>query len=64
MKRSELIQFHTDEAASLRATADTAPGTPGAAQCRAAARDHDSLAQAAHVGDYPHPSEQITGTDI
>ncbi|QKW31502.1 hypothetical protein HUT11_35660 (plasmid) [Streptomyces seoulensis] len=64
MKRSERIQFHTEEAAALRVTAATASGTPGARQCLAAARDHDSLAEAARVGDYPHPSEHIVGTDI
>lgn len=64
MKRSERIQHHTTEAASLRTTAALAPGTPGAAQCLANARDHDALAEAARVGDYPDPSEQIIGTDI
>lgn len=63
MSRSSRIQFHTEEADALRATAAEAPGTPGASQCLAAARDHDSLADAARVGDYPHPSEHIVGTD-
>jgi hypothetical protein len=64
MKRSERIQFHNEEAASLRATSALAPGTPGASQCLSQARDHDSLAEAARVGDYPHASEHIVGTDI
>ena len=64
MKRNERIQFHTEEAASLRATAALAPGTPGGRECLAQARDHDALAEAARVGDYPHPSEHIVGTDI
>jgi hypothetical protein len=64
MKPSEKVQFHTEEAAALRNTAALAPGTPGSRQCLAAARDHDSLAEAARVGDYPHPSEHIAGTDI
>jgi len=63
-KRSELAQFHTEEAAALRSTASLAPGTPGSQQCLAAARDHDSLAEAARVGDYPHSSDHIVGTDI
>jgi hypothetical protein len=64
MKRSERIQFHTEEAAALRSTAALAKGTPGSRECLAQARDHDSLAEAARAGDYPHPSEQIIGTDI
>lgn len=64
MKRSEAISYHTEEAAALRATAALADGTPGSRQCLAQARDHDSLAEAARVGDYPHPSEHIVGTDI
>lgn len=64
MSRSSRIQSHTQEAASLRSTAAAAPGTPGAGQCLAAARDHDSLAETARVGDYPHPSDHIVGTDI
>lgn len=58
------IQFHTEEAAAARALAETAPGTPGARQCLDNARDHEALAEAARVGDYPHPSEQIVGLDI
>lgn len=64
MSRSRRIQFHTEEATALRATAAEAPGTPGARQCLSQARDHDSLAEAARVGDYPHPSEHIVGTDF
>lgn len=64
MKRSERIQFHTEEAAALRATAALATGTLGSRECLAQARDHDALAEAARVGDYPHPSDQINGTDI
>ena len=64
MKRSERIQFHNEEASALRGIAALAQGTPGSRQCLAAARDHDALAEAARVGDYPHPSEQIIGTDI
>jgi hypothetical protein len=63
-KRCQLAQFHTEEAAALRSTASLAPGTPGSQQCLAAARDHESLAEAARVGDYPHPSEHIVGTDV
>lgn len=57
------VQFHTEEAAAARALAARAPGTPGAQQCLANARDHESLAEAARVGDYPHSSEHIVGTD-
>ncbi|WP_416975641.1 hypothetical protein [Streptomyces sp. 4F14] len=58
------IEYHTKEAADLRTTAATAPGTPGARQCLALARDHDALADAARAGDYPSPADHIIGTDI
>jgi hypothetical protein len=64
MKRNDRIRFHTEEATALRSTAALAPGTPGGRECLAQARDHDSLAEAARVGDYPHPSEHIVGTDV
>lgn len=55
MNRSELIQYHTEEAAALRET--------GGSHALSWASHHEDLAEAARVGDYPHPSEQITGTD-
>ncbi|MGW2090374.1 hypothetical protein [Streptomyces sp. NPDC001880] len=53
MKRSEAIQFHTEEAAAADRLAGLAPGTPGARQCASNARDHRAMAEAARVGDYP-----------
>jgi hypothetical protein len=57
MKRSKAIQYHEEEAASYRRTAAEAPGTPGARQCLAAARDHADLAEAARLNDYPENLE-------
>lgn len=53
MKRTEAIRFHNEEAAALRATAALAEGTPGSRQCLSHARDHEDLADAARVGEYP-----------
>ncbi len=64
MKRSERIQFHTEEAAALDRTAALAPNTPGARQCTELAADHRAMAEAARAGDYPHPTDHITSTDI
>lgn len=64
MNRSERIQFHTEEAASYDRTAALAPNTPGGRQCAELAADHRDLAEAARVGDYPHPSDHIVGTDV
>jgi hypothetical protein len=64
MNRSELIKFHTEEAASYERSAALVPGTPAGRQCAELAADHRDLAEAARVGDYPHPSEHIVGTDI
>ncbi|MCX5336900.1 MULTISPECIES: hypothetical protein [unclassified Streptomyces] len=64
MARNDRAQFHNEEASALRATAALAPGSPGSRECLAQARDHDALAQAARVGDYPHSSEHIVGNDI
>lgn len=52
MKRSEAVQFHTEEAASYDRLAAAAPGTPGSRQCSALANNHRSMADAARAGDY------------
>lgn len=52
MKRSEAIKFHTQEAAAARSLAAQAAG-PGSRELLAQASDHDSMAAAARVGDYP-----------
>lgn len=57
MKRNEAIQYHQEEAAALRRTAAEAPGTPGARQCLSHANDHDNLATAARLHDYPEDLE-------
>lgn len=57
MKRTDAITFHQEEAASFDKLADQAPNTPGASQCRAAASDHRSMADAARLYDYPEALE-------
>jgi hypothetical protein len=52
MKRSDAIRYHRGEAAALRRTAAEDPDTSGASQCRAAARDHEDMAEAAELHDY------------
>lgn len=51
-KRADVVTYHTEEAEAADRLASLAPGTPGARQCAANARDHRSLAEAARVGEY------------
>lgn len=57
MKRYEAIQHHQEEAASYRRAAAEETGTPGSGQCLSHARDHDSMADAARLHDYPEDLE-------
>ncbi|MFJ8583646.1 hypothetical protein ACIRD2_03160 [Streptomyces sp. NPDC093595] len=57
MKRSEAIQFHTEEATTLDRTAALAPNSPGGRQCAELANDHRAMADAARLGDYPEDLE-------
>jgi hypothetical protein len=57
VKRKDAIQFHTEEASAARKIAAQAPGTPGASQLRANVRDHENLAEAARLYDYPEDLE-------
>jgi hypothetical protein len=53
VKRSDAIQFHTEEAAALDRTAALDPSSPGGRQCAELAADHRELAEAARLYDYP-----------
>lgn len=57
MKRTDAVKFHTQEAAAARNRAAGAPGTPGGRELLAQARDHESMADAARLGDYPEDLE-------
>lgn len=52
MGRKETVNYHQQEAAAARQLADQAEG-PGRSELLAQARDHDAMAEAARVGDYP-----------
>ncbi|MFD9850550.1 hypothetical protein [Streptomyces parvus] len=57
MKRSEVVLYHSEEAASCSAAAETAVTDQGRALLRDAAADHQALADMARHGEYPEDLE-------
>jgi hypothetical protein len=53
MKRTDAIQFHTEEAADARRLAAQDTTTPAHTELLASARDHEVFADAARTYDYP-----------
>ncbi|MFE2911419.1 hypothetical protein [Kitasatospora indigofera] len=52
MKRSDVVRRHLEDAAGFEGLANNATG-PERLEYRALARDHQALADAARVGEYP-----------